>query len=225
MGCHAGNVGNAGNANRRERLLSAVRVNWRAGPARCGSKGSANVTNIECISRPWDRVETLRMLIWKLVLASHWDVLAAVDFTTIEVWTKNGLVTIYLLFVLELATRRVHFAGSTTGPDEAWMKQVARNLTVAEEGFLHGKRYVLMDRDAQFCEAFRKSLHDAGIESVRLPPRSPNCNAHLERFMRSLKEECVDRLIFSVNRLYIRLFASSWSTITRNATTKAWAIA
>ena len=72
----------------------------------------------------------------------------------------------------------------------------ARNLTDAEEGFLNGKRYVLMDRDAKFCEAFRKSLHDAGIESVRLPPRPLNGNAHLERFMRSLKEECLDRLIF-----------------------------
>src|SRR5476649_654841 len=112
-------------------------------------------------------------------------------------WRPSCALTAYihLLFVMELATRRVHFAGSTTGPDEAWMKQVARNLTVAEEGFLNGKRYVLMDRDAKFCEPFRKSLHDAGIESVRLPPRSPNCNAQLERFMRSLKEECVDRLI------------------------------
>src|ERR1022692_5160171 len=91
-----------------------------------------------------------RQTTWQTFLQAHWDVLAAIDFTTVEVWTKNGLVTFYLLFVLELATRRVHFAGSTTGPDEAWMKQVARNLTVAEDGFLNGKRYVLMDRDAKF---------------------------------------------------------------------------
>ena len=122
--------------------------------------------------------------------------LAAIDFTTIEVWTKNGLVTYYLLFVLELATRRVHCAGSTTGPEEQWMKQIARNLTDAEEGFLNGKHYVLMDRDTKFCEAFRNGLQGSGVESVRLPPRSPNCNAHLERFMRSLQEECLDRMIF-----------------------------
>jgi putative transposase len=137
-----------------------------------------------------------RQTTWQTFLQAHWDVLAAIDFTTVEVWTKNGLVTFYLLFVMELATRRVHFAGSTANPEEAWMKQIARNLTDAEEGFLNGKRYVLMDRDAKFCEAFRRGLQSGGVESVRLPPRSPNCNAHLERIMRSLKGECLDRLIF-----------------------------
>ena len=82
----------------------------------------------------------------------------AVDFTTAEVWTNNGLVTFYLLFVMELATRRVHFAGSTTNPDQGWMKQVARNLTDAEEGFLNGTRYVLMDRDAALCACEFKNL-------------------------------------------------------------------
>jgi putative transposase len=137
-----------------------------------------------------------RQTTWQTFLQAHWDVLAAIDFTTVEVWTKTGLVTFYLLFVIELATRRVHFAGCTTNPDQAWMKQIARNLTDAEEGFLSGNRYVLMDRDAKFCEAFRNDLQSGGVESVRLPPRSPNCNAHSERFMRSLKEECLDRLIF-----------------------------
>jgi transposase InsO family protein len=137
-----------------------------------------------------------RQTTWQTFLHAHGEVLAAIDFTTIEVWTKNGLVTFYLLFGMELATRRVHFAGSTTGPDEGWMKQIARNLTDVEEGFLKGKRFVLMDRDAKFCEAFRNRLHDAGCEPVQLPPRSPNLNAHLERFMRSLKEECLGRMIF-----------------------------
>jgi putative transposase len=137
-----------------------------------------------------------RQTTWQTFLHAHWDVLAAIDFTTVEVWTKNGLVTFYLLFVMELGTRRVHLAGSTAGPHEAWMKQIARNLTDVEEGFLNGKRFVLMDRDAKFCEAFRNRLHDAGSEPVRLPPRSPNLNAHLERFMRSIKEECLARMIF-----------------------------
>src|SRR5471030_697290 len=73
-----------------------------------------------------------RQTTWQTFLQAHWDVLAAIDVTTVEVWTKNGLVTFYLLFVLELATRRVHFAGSTANPEQGWMKQVARNLTVAE---------------------------------------------------------------------------------------------
>src|SRR5438132_7780786 len=76
------------------------------------------------------------------------------------------------------------------------MKQIARNLTGAEAGFLEGKRYLLMDGDSKFTEAFRTILEDAAVEPVLLPPRSPNLNAHLERFHRSLKEECLDRLIF-----------------------------
>ena len=133
---------------------------------------------------------------WKTFLNSHWDVLAAIDFTTIEVWTKGGLTTFYLLFVMELETRRVHFAGCTTNPHESWMKQVARNLTDAEDGFLHSKRYVLMDRDNKFCAAFRDILKGEAVDSVRLPPQSPNLNAHLERFMRTIKEEALDRIIF-----------------------------
>ena len=70
------------------------------------------------------------------------------------------------------------------------------NLTDAEDGFLNGKRYVLLDRDAKFCEAFRHSLRSGEVQSVRLPPRSPNCNAHLERFMRGIKEESLGRIIF-----------------------------
>jgi len=133
---------------------------------------------------------------WATFLKAHWQVLAAIDFTTIEVWTGKGLVTYYLLFVMELATRRVHGAGITPNPDEIWMKQVARNLTAADDGFLAGQRYILMDRDSKFSAAFRQVLSNAGTEPVRLPPQSPNLNAHLERFWRSLKEECTDRMIF-----------------------------
>src|SRR5262249_56591654 len=127
---------------------------------------------------------------------AQWKVLAAVDFSTVEVWSTKGLVTFYLLCVMELATRRVHFAGVTTSPDDIWMKQIARNLTAAEEGFLVGKRYLLMDRDTKFSDGFREILAAAGVKSVRLPPHSPNLNAHLERFWRSLKEECLERMIF-----------------------------
>jgi hypothetical protein len=102
--------------------------------------------------------ERKRQSTWKAFLMAHWDVLGATDFTTIEVWTKGGLVTIYLLFVMEVGTRRVHFAGSTTNPAEAWMKQIARNLTDNFDGFLLGKRYLLMDRDTKFCESFRSIL-------------------------------------------------------------------
>jgi len=115
-----------------------------------------------------------RQSTWKSFLNAHWDVLASVDFTTITVWTKSGLITYYLLFFMELATRRVHLAGLTAHPDEEWMVQIARNVTDAEGGFLRGKQYLLMDRDAKFSEAFRITLEESGVEPVRLPPRSPN---------------------------------------------------
>ena len=133
---------------------------------------------------------------WGTFLRAHWDVLAAIDFTTVEVWTKGGLVTFYLLFVMELKTRRVHFAGCTTNPHEAWMKQTARELTNCEDGFLKDKKYLIMDRDTKFCESHRSVLEQSGVEPVILPPRSPNLNSHLERFFGSLKFECLDRLIF-----------------------------
>jgi transposase InsO family protein len=133
---------------------------------------------------------------WKSFLRAHWDAFAAIDFTTVEVWTRSGLVTFYLLFAMELKTRRVHFAGVTSSPHEAWMKQTARELTSAGDRFLKGKQYLIMDRDTKFSAAFRDELAQADVESVVLPPRSPNLNAHLERFFGSLKAECLGRMIF-----------------------------
>ncbi len=133
---------------------------------------------------------------WKTFLNAHRDVLASVDSTTIGIWTKNGLITYYLLFFMEIATRHVHFAGLTAHPDDNWLFQVARNVTDAEEGFLRGKRYLLMDRDSKFSEAFRIALKGSGVKPFRLPLRLPNLNAHIERFLRSLKEECLERMIF-----------------------------
>jgi transposase InsO family protein len=137
-----------------------------------------------------------RQTTWTTFIKSHWDVLGAIDFTTVEVWTKSGLVTFYLLFVMELKTRRVHFAGCTPGPDEAWMRQAGRELTAFDDGFLKGKRYLLMDRDKKFCESFRGLLDDEGTKPVRLPPKSPNLNGRVERAILTLRSECLDKFIF-----------------------------
>ncbi len=137
-----------------------------------------------------------RQTTWATFLKAHWDVLGAIDFTTVEVWTRHGLVTFYLLFAMELKTRRVHFAACTTSADENYMKQIAKNLTDAEDGFLNGKRYLIMDRDPRFSKAFRSILEQSDVEPVRLPPKSPNLNAYQERFFRSLKSETLDRMIF-----------------------------
>ena len=86
-------------------------------------------------------------------------------------WTKGGLVTYYLLFVMEVATRRVHFAGCTPNPHTEWMKQAAREMTNCEDGFLNGKRYLIMDRDSKFCESFRDILQGDGVKPLLLPPK------------------------------------------------------
>ncbi|MCY2995430.1 MAG: integrase core domain-containing protein [Planctomycetota bacterium] len=152
--------------------------------------------------------ERRRQSTWKEFLRDHWEHLAATDFFTVEVWTKTGLITFYVLFVIELATRRVHLAGITTSPDEAWMKQTARELTNFEDGFLRDKKYLLMDRDGKFCEAFRSILEQSGVKSVRLPPHSPNLNAIAERFVRSVRSECVDRMIFFGETMLRRVLGS-----------------
>ena len=140
--------------------------------------------------------ERKRKTTWRTFIKAHWDCLGAIDFTTIEVWTKGGLVTYYLLFVMEVATRRFHFAGCTPNPTEPWMKQMAKNLTDPYDGFLLGTRYLLMDRDTKFCSKFREFLLNNGINCVRLPARSPNLTPHIERFMRTIKEECLLKMIF-----------------------------
>ena len=129
---------------------------------------------------------------------SHWDVIAAIDFTSVEVWNKGRLVTFYLLFVMELRTRRVYFAGCTTNPHVTWVKQMARELTNHEDGFLNGRQCLIMDRDTKFSESFWAFPGKEHVEPVRLPPSRPNMNAHLERLFGSLKPECLDRLILFV---------------------------
>jgi transposase InsO family protein len=132
---------------------------------------------------------------WAQFLRLHWEVLAATDFFTVEVATWHGLVTYYVLFVMELATRRVQLAGVTPHPTAAFMQQCARQLTDPFEGFLLGKRYLLHDRDTKFTAAFDALLKDSGVEPVLLPPRSPNLNAHCERFVRSIKEEVLEEMV------------------------------
>jgi transposase InsO family protein len=133
---------------------------------------------------------------WRDFIRSHLEVLAAVDFFTVEVWTQAGLMTYYVLTCMRVASRNVCIAGVTLSPDAAWMKQMARNLTLAEEGCLNGCRYLLHDRDGKFCAGFEGVLEAAGLKVLKLPPRSPNLNAHLERWNRSIKEEGLSKLIF-----------------------------
>jgi transposase InsO family protein len=133
---------------------------------------------------------------WKTFIQAHWHTICAADFFTVEVWGLRGLVTFYVLLVIEHSNRRVYFAGATPNPNTEWMMQIARNLTDPFDGFVSSKRFIIIDRDRKYCDAFRAMLKNAGAEPLRLPPRSPNLNAWVERFVRSIKEECLGKMIF-----------------------------
>jgi transposase InsO family protein len=133
---------------------------------------------------------------WATFLKSHWEVLAATDFFTVEVMTLRGLVRYHVLFVIEQCTRCVEIAGIVPEPDGRWMAQVARNLTDAVDGFLRSKRYLIHDRSPLFTSVFAEILKAAGVKVVKVPPRSPDLNPHAERFVRSIKSECLAKMIF-----------------------------
>jgi len=133
---------------------------------------------------------------WKEFLKTHWDVLAATDFFTVGLWTAKGLIRYHVLFVIRLATREVQIAGLVSEPNEAWMKQVARNLIDPLAGFLRGTRWLIHDRASLFSEQFGQLLRSAQVEGLRLPARSPNLNAYAERFVRTIRQECLDRMVF-----------------------------
>ena len=132
---------------------------------------------------------------WKAFLAAHWEGLAAADFFTVEVLTWRGLVRYVVFFVMKLKTRTVEIAGITSHPDEPWMTQMGRNLTDPDDGFLRDTHYLILDRDPLYTAAFRNLLQDRGVTLVRLPTRSPNLNAFAERFVGSVRTECLARMV------------------------------
>jgi hypothetical protein len=135
---------------------------------------------------------------WHEFIKSHWDVLTACDFFTIELLVGRKLVRCTLFFVMELATRKVFFAPVKPQPDGEYMRQVVRILTDSDDGFLYGKRYLIHDRDPLYRTAgFHEMLKSSGIEPVKLPARSPDLNCYAERFVKSVKSECLDHLILS----------------------------
>jgi transposase InsO family protein len=132
---------------------------------------------------------------WDAFLRTHWDGLVAADFFTTEVLCLRGLVRFYTLFVIVLSSRHVYVCGTTVAPDCSWIEQVARRLTDALDGFCLGKTHLIIDRDTKYTESFRQMLKSFGVKSVLCPVRAPKCNAFAERFVRSIKHECLDRMI------------------------------
>ncbi|MHC5156315.1 MAG: integrase core domain-containing protein [Planctomycetota bacterium] len=131
---------------------------------------------------------------WHEFIKSHWNVLSACDFFTLELLINKTLVRCTVFFVIELSTRKVFFAPIKLQPDGKYMNQVARILT-DYGGFLSGKKYLIHDRDPLYnTKGYYDILKTSGIEPVKLPARSPNLNAYAERFVKS---ECLDHLILS----------------------------
>ena len=136
-----------------------------------------------------------RTMPWKTFLKAHWGAIAAADFFSVEALARGGLVRYLALFVIDLNTRRVHIAGVTCAADGAWMAQIARNLTDAAAGPLTGFGQLIVDRDPLYTAHFRTLLQAAGVNLLRLPANSPNLNAYAERFVRSIKQECLRHII------------------------------
>jgi len=161
---------------------------------------------------------------WSVFLKAHWRSIVAADFFTTEVWSWRGLVTYYVLFIIELSRRMVHIAGITTQPNESWMMQVARNLTEQFGGCLASKAHLIVDRDTKYTAQFRRLIAESRTAVIRLPPRSPNLNAYAERFVRSIKEECPDRMTSWGRAPCVVVSPSSSLIIIASATTKDCAI-
>ena len=121
--------------------------------------------------------------------------MAAADLFTVEVLTLTGLRRYLVLFVIELKTRRVKIAGIHRQPYGGWMEQMARNLTDTVDGFLRKTRHLTHDRDPLYTRSFDEILKSGGVHPVRLLPRSPNLNAYAERFVHSIKEECLNQVV------------------------------
>lgn len=132
---------------------------------------------------------------WAAFIRTHLEVLAGTDFFSVEVLTRRGLVTFYVLFFIHLESRKVELAGITPHPDERWMQQIARNATMQGCGFLANCRYLIHDRDTKYTRSFRAIIKAGGVTSLPLPAHSPNLNAFSERWIKSVKDECLSKLI------------------------------
>lgn len=132
---------------------------------------------------------------WATFLKAHMGAIVGADFFTVEVVTLLGLVRYYVFFMIDLATRRVEIAGITRRPDGVWMEQIARNLLFEGEGFLVGKTKLIVDSDPLYTKEFRAALKRGGVTVIKIPAKSPNVNAYAERFVLSIRSECLDRVV------------------------------
>jgi putative transposase len=139
--------------------------------------------------------ERNRKRTWKQFLKSHWETLYACDFFSVEILGAFGTVRHMVFFVIEVKSRAVQIAGVRIAPDGDWMKQIARNLLDPADGFLRNASYLIHDRDPLFTETWTALLKTGGVKCVPIPAQSPNCNPHAERFVKTVRTECLDHLV------------------------------
>ena len=192
--CEEGPSGPGGSHGRRESRLGYRRIQGALSNLghECARSTIADILRRHGIEPAPERN---RKTTWTEFLKQHWELIVAADFFTTEIWTAKGLTRYLVLFFIDLSTRKVEIAGIASRANGLWMSQVGRHVTDAVDGILRGKRFLIHDRDPLFTGEFQSILTSVGVDCVKLPPRSPNLNAHAERFVRSIKESCLDRLI------------------------------
>ena len=116
---------------------------------------------------------------WSKSIKAHLGAIVGMDFFTVEVMTLFGLIRYHVLFAIDIGSRVVEIAGIGRDPDGRWMEQMARNLLDVEDGFLRGKRYLILDREPLYTAAFRGMMKASGVNVVRLPARSPNLKGYV----------------------------------------------
>lgn len=154
---------------------------------------------------------------WTEILRAQGSGALACDFFTVE---TVFLKTLYVLFFIELSARRVHVAGATTRPDSAWVTQQARNLSIT--GTLEGKHMLLRDRDSKFSGSFDEVFRTGGLTVVKTPVRAPRANAFAERWVGTVRRECLDHVLIFGRRHLQASSAHTPSTTTRPDRIGAW---